>query len=74
MSEAAQRLLRADAPIAQPMLSRSGIGVEAHRVRLIIRATISDQQLVRARNSESNRSRTSTSDVPASSLSKSAPA
>lgn len=45
MSEAARRLLRGAPSVTQPMISRAGIRVEAHRVRAILRATMKDQQL-----------------------------
>ncbi len=41
--EAARQLLRGT-PIAAPMISRAGLRAEAHRARLILRATMNDQQ------------------------------
>jgi hypothetical protein len=46
MFEAVRRALRGSSPTAQPMMSRSGIRVEARRVRSILRASMKDQQLI----------------------------
>jgi hypothetical protein len=49
MSDAALRLLRHSSQGPEPVLSRSGIRVEARRVRSIMTATIREQQLTGGR-------------------------
>jgi hypothetical protein len=46
MSAAARRLLKGAPPIAQPMISRTGVRVEAHRARAVLQATMKDQRLI----------------------------
>lgn len=46
MSKAALNALRRNSPITQPMMSRAGIRAEARRVRSVMRAHMTEHQLI----------------------------
>lgn len=46
MSKAALNTLRGNSPINQPMMSRAGIRAEARRVRSVMRAHMTEHQLI----------------------------